>query len=310
MTQPSTSSLAPETTRVARATTRLGFFKQVWPSIKDLAHDDVFALASSVAFNSLLSCFPFLLLLLSSCRLLLHWKAGYDAALALLHDVYLPVGQDFIVRNLNVMTGQSYGRMEIFSVVALVFTASGVFIPVEIALNRAWNVSRKRGYWRRQALIMLLVVACWGLALGATALASSQTALVKWMFGESAATGLVRVASLVILQLQLLPFTIAIFALLYYFLPSERVPIRQVLEAAVFAGVVWEASKYLFKLSLPLFRFEEVYGPFRFTVTLVVWAYFSALLLLLGANLSACGAMSRVRVRLARTANQRSALDS
>lgn len=282
------------------------FLKIVWPCVKDLAHDDVFVLSSAIAFNALLSSFPFLILLLSACRSLFRWRAGYDAVLFLLREEYLPVGQEFIARNLNVLIGQSYGRIEFLSVVMLIFTASGVFIPVEMALNRAWRIKQGRGYLRRQALIMMLVVGCGVLALAGTALTALYTGLLSRFPSLSLSGGSLvpHLFANAILQAALLPITIAVFFIVYYFLPAERLPLKQVLQAAVFTGVFWEIMKYLFTWGQPLFGFGSVYGPFRITVTLVFWAYLSALLLLLGANLSARNVMTNA-LRLGRRARAR-----
>jgi membrane protein/epoxyqueuosine reductase len=72
----------------------------------------------------------------------------------------------------------------------------------------------------------------------------------------------------------------------YYVLPNTRVYVREALPVAVLAGVLWEASKYLFIWLAPNLGFRDVYGPFYLSVTLVTWAYISSMILLLGANLS------------------------
>lgn len=274
------------------------FLGIVWPCVKDLLHDDSFVLASAVAFNALLSAFPFFILLLSVCKNILRWRSGYETVLFLLREQYLPVGQEFISRNLHVLISQSYGRMEFLSVLLLVFTASGVFIPVEMALNRAWGISSRRSYVRRQLLIMLLIVGCVVLALGGTAIAAALKALLAAFAILPEASLAQRLLVNTALQAGMLPISIAEFFLVFYFLPSGRVAIKQVIQTSIFTAVLWEITKYLFAWGQPLFRFGAVYGPFRYTVTLVFWAYLSALLLLLGANLAARDVMaSALRVR-------------
>jgi uncharacterized BrkB/YihY/UPF0761 family membrane protein len=46
-------------------------------------------------------------------------------------------------------------------------------------------------------------------------------------------------------------------------------------------------GRVLYSLTLPLFRFRDVYGPFELSVTLLFWAYVGSLILLFGAYLSA-----------------------
>ena len=81
--------------------------------------------------------------------------------------------------------------------------------------------------------------------------------------------------------------SIAIFFLIYWVLPNGKVPARAVLPAAVIMGLLSESLKYVYIWALPLLNFQEVYGPFALSVTLMFWAFLSGLLLLAGANLSA-----------------------
>lgn len=69
-------------------------------------------------------------------------------------------------------------------------------------------------------------------------------------------------------------------------LPNGSVPARRVLPAAIIAGVLTEVGKFVYVLTLPVFRFREVYGPFTLSVTLLFWAFLGALILLFGAHLS------------------------
>jgi uncharacterized BrkB/YihY/UPF0761 family membrane protein len=52
-------------------------------------------------------------------------------------------------------------------------------------------------------------------------------------------------------------------------------------------GLMSEILKYAYILALPRLNFQEVYGPFALSVSLMFWAFLSGLLLLAGANLTA-----------------------
>ena len=75
--------------------------------------------------------------------------------------------------------------------------------------------------------------------------------------------------------------------MIYYVLPNGKVPVARVLPAAIAAGVLTELGKLVYYVTLPMFRFREVYGPFALSVTLLFWAYAGAMILLFGAHLSA-----------------------
>ena len=63
---------------------------------------DVHTFAFSVAANSILSFFPFVVLMMTLIRRVFHSRVMYDVVVELLRD-YLPAGQDFVIRNLTSM---------------------------------------------------------------------------------------------------------------------------------------------------------------------------------------------------------------
>jgi hypothetical protein len=71
-----------------------------WSTLRYLMQTEVHTYAFSVAANSILSFFPFIVLLLTVVHRVLHSAAMYDVVLQLLRD-YLPSNKDFVIRNLQ-----------------------------------------------------------------------------------------------------------------------------------------------------------------------------------------------------------------
>ena len=105
--------------------------------LKYLLHTEVHTFAFSVAANAILSFFPFMLLLMTIIRDVFHSPVMYDIVVQLLRD-YLPAGQDFVIRNLNALVGARQ-RAQVFSLIILLVTSTGIFMPLEVALNRIWG---------------------------------------------------------------------------------------------------------------------------------------------------------------------------
>ena len=78
---------------------------------------DAHTFAFSVAANSILSFFPFVVLLMTLIRRVFHSRVMYDVVVDLLRD-YLPAGQEFVIRNLNAMVN-SRQRVQIVSLIIL-----------------------------------------------------------------------------------------------------------------------------------------------------------------------------------------------
>jgi len=257
---------------------------QAWPTLKYLTRTDVHTFAFSVAANAILSFFPFVVLLLTLSRRLFHSEAMFNVFENLLRD-YLPTGQDFIVRNLKAMVS-SRGHVQVFSIFILLFTSTGVFLPLEVALNQVWGFPKNRSYLMNQLIALSLAFACGVLALGSVALTAGNQVLLGHVLGENFVT---RAMSFAIMKTFAILCSVSIFFLIYWLLPHGKVPAKAVLPAAVVAGAILEAAKLLYVLSLPWLNFQEVYGPFAISVTLIFWAFLSGLLLLAGAHLSSVG---------------------
>jgi membrane protein len=249
-----------------------------------LLRTEVHTFAFSVAANAILSFFPFLLLLMTLIRYVFHSQVMYHIVESLLRD-YIPTGQDFVIRNLNVLV-TAHHRAQVFSLATLLITSTGIFVPLEVALNRVWGFRNNRSYLANQLVSLGLVFACGSLALLSIGLTAENVALLKnVLHGYSA--WYVTLVDFITMKVFSILASIAIFFLIYWLLPNGKVPVRAVLPAAVLMGLLSEALKYAYIYALPRLNFAEVYGPFAISVSLMFWAFLSGMLLLTGAHLSA-----------------------
>ena len=256
----------------------------VLSTIKYLMRTDVHTFAFSVAANSILSFFPFVMLMMTLIRHVFHSRVMYEVVVQLLRD-YLPAGQDFVIRNLNSMVN-SRQRVQVASLVILLVTSSGVFLPLEVALNRIWRFENNRSYLGNQVVSFGLALACGALALLSIGLTAGPVAFMEFIL-RGYGTGFVRVVGFLVMKVFAIAASIAIFFLIYWVLPNGKVPARTVLPVAIIMGLLSEALKYAYIIALPWLNFQEVYGPFALSVTMMFWAFLSGLLLLAGAHLSA-----------------------
>jgi membrane protein len=253
-------------------------------TVRYLLRTEVHTFAFSVAANSILSFFPFLLLLMTLIRYVFHSRVMYSVVENLLRD-YIPTGQEFVIRNLNAMVGEHH-QAKVFSLAMLLITSTGIFLPLEVALNRVWGFRNNRSYLGNQLISLGLVFACGSLALLSVSLTAGNVAiLTKTLHGHG--DWFIELVGFVVMKIFSILASIAIFFLIYWLLPNGKVPARGVLPAAVIMGLLSEALKYVYIFALPRLNFAEVYGPFAISVSLMFWAFLSGMLLLTGAHLSA-----------------------
>lgn len=285
----SDGSVAPTLAAELSAPVASGSADTAWDQLKALAHyltkTEVHTYAFSVAAQAILSLFPFIVLLLTLSQRVFHSARMADVVGEMMSN-FLPNNQDFVMRNMRALAF-SHARVRIISVVMLLITATGVFLPLEVALNSVWGVKKNRSYLHNQLISVALAVGVALLAMASVALTSAQRSVLQWIFFGHTQNIVFAFVGKTFLQIVALIASIALFFLIYWGLPARKIPARAVLPTAIVMGILWTAAKYLYILVLPHLDFHAVYGPFYVSVGLITWAFISGLLLLGGAYVSA-----------------------
>lgn len=242
----------------------------------------VYALA--VSASVLLSFYPFLLVMLSFCRDVLHWPAAMQAIYLALGDFFSGEPGVFLVNNLR---SYMIPRLHIGSMFLLLLTANGIFEPLEVALNRAWGVTQNRSYLKNQLVSLGLIFLCGALALLSLMLTAFNNRWIGNVLGaHEAARGWVQLA---LFKVAALPISVLALFLVYWLLPNRKIEARRVAPVALGVGLLLEALKYLNKLCSPLIarKLQNEYQVFRFSATILLLAFVSSLVVLAGAHWTA-----------------------
>lgn len=240
----------------------------------------VYALA--VSASVLLSFYPFVTVMISFCRNVLHWPAAVDAIYVALND-YFPGGLgDFIKHN-----PPKHPVAQWTSLLLLLFTANGVFEPLEVALNRAWGVATNRSYLRNQAVASAMIFACGGLALLSLMLTGLNAKwLSDWTGSYPTFTGWL---NLLLFKIAAVPLSILALFLVYWLLPNRKVDPVRVAPVALVVGVILEVLKYVNLLIWPPLagKLDREYNIFQHSVTILLWSFVASLIVLAGAEWTA-----------------------
>ena len=260
-----------------------------WQQVKALAHymakTEVHTYAFSVAAQVVLSLFPFIVLLLTLSKRVFHSTRMADVVGEMMAN-FLPSNQDFVVANMRKLAF-AHTQVKVISVVMLFITVTGVFLPLEVALNSVWGVTKNRNYLHNQIVSIGLALGVALLAMASVAVSAAQRTVLGWIFFGHTDNIVFALIGRFFLQILGLGASIGLFFLIYWGLPNRKIPPRAVLPTAIVMGVLWTIAKYIYILVLPLLDFGSVYGPFRVSVALIMWAFISGLLLLAGAYVTA-----------------------
>jgi len=264
----------------------------VMGALKKFGEDRCAAMAASIAFYSAFSLAPTLVMVIAVAG----WVFGADAARGqLFHQVNGLLGDQAaasvqsIVENAHRSGGT--GVAAVISFVLLAVGASATFSSLNTALNLVWPLSgeQKSSVF---ALVRVRLIS-FGLVLGVAfllivslVLDTAIQAVGTWLWGDSP---FVIVGDIVQLVVGLVILSLAFGALLK-FLPDGRVQWRDALVGGFVAAILFSVGKKLFAFYLAHAGTANSFGAAGSLAVLLMWLYFSAAVLLLGAEFSAARA--------------------
>jgi membrane protein len=179
-------------------------------------------------------------------------------------------------------------------VILVLWAGSWVFAVIERAVNRIWGTV-SRTFWHGRALTIGMVGLV-GLLLSSSVLVTSALVALREVAVRLSPRQIARYQLLssvgsgfwqVIFAAGSYLVTVALFVLVYRFMPRVEVSIRDTLPGAFLAGLLWELAKYVFAWSLGYFHYDQIYGSVGAVVAVLTWSYVSSLILLFGAQLTA-----------------------
>jgi uncharacterized BrkB/YihY/UPF0761 family membrane protein len=256
-------------------------------SARYLMQIETHVFAFSVSAGILLSFFPFMTLILSLCRYVFKWRAAVNAIFFALDDYFPDAFGQFLRRNLEA-TVESRGPVQIISLVLLFFTASGIFLPLEVALNRIWKCPRSRSYFKNQLVSLGLIFACGALMLLSVIFTALNNEFLRGAWRKPLAS-MAGVTALVFFKLAAIPLSMLMLFLVYWLLPNCKLKAAETVPAAIVVGFLLEILKYVNLLTWPYLRMKLAleYGPFVYSVTIILWGFLSAMIVLAGAEWAA-----------------------
>ena len=259
-------------------------------TFREVADDDVSSLAAAIAYYTVFSLPPLLVLLVSIAGAALGPARVAEVLASQAGSAIGPGAADAVrsmIENAGATGSGALGK--VLGVLALLFGATGAFSQLQKALNRAWEVEAvsdggglvsvllKRVLSFGMVLtiaFLLLVSLAVSAALAAVGGAAAEVA------GEGAVSGLVRVLNAVVS----FGVVAALFAVLFKYLPDAEIAWRDVGVGAAATALLFTVGKGAIGLYLGQADPGSAFGAAGSLALLLVWIYYSALIVLVGAE--------------------------
>lgn len=254
-----------------------------------LLDSEVHTYAFSVAANAIISFIPLIVLLYTIADSVFHSREMVNVVTKIVEQ-FLPTTNNsgFLTYRLELVAiASSRHGVQALSLLMILISCTGIFLPLEVALNQAWGVTKSRNYILNQLVAFGLAILMVILAVGSVFLSTWQRQLVGFIFFHNTENFVFEGISYLWLAATTGVASIVFFFAIYWLLPNRRIPARQVVRTSIITGIVWLIAKEAYVAVLPHLDLKALYGPFFVSVGLLFWAYISGLILFAGAQFSA-----------------------
>ena len=248
--------------------------------------DNCALMAAAISFYATLSFIPLFLVFMSAAGFVLHSSDQALAAVTTLLIKTFPASTTAVFKILTDLM-QRKTVFGIIGLAGLTWAASRIFSAVENAMNIVWKVKKGRAYWHSKFLSLLLVPIAVLIMFSSVAFTAFYTVarnltipLIDLKVSE--ATFISKLFAIVF------PIVLGfvLFFLIYRIIPYRKVSPKAALIGAICSSVMWEAAKLLFDIYIKNYaHYQKIYGSFGTLVVMFFWIYYSAFIILIGAEI-------------------------
>ena len=255
-------------------------------SLQAWSKDNAAQLAAALAYYTIFSIPPLLIIALAIAGYFFNTDTAQNQLIAQIGGFIGPQTADFLKSLLQNSTQSSNGPLaSIISIVVLLAGASGVFIQVQYALNKIWDVPQKQGRSLKKTLkdhflSFLMVLAIGFLFLFFLILSAVISVLIGYMNVSAQNMFLPEVINFLVLFVM----TTILSAMIYRVVPDKEITWTDVWLGAAVTALLFMLGRYAIGLYLTISKSASAYGAAGSLIVLLLWIYYSAQIFLLGAE--------------------------
>src|SRR3984893_9869053 len=264
--------------------------RAIWTLMRDAAEGWMVHRASStgaaLAFYTIFSLAPVLILSIAIAGFFFGEAAARGEIVDQIGCLVGPQGAELVQLVLQNASRPEAGLVAtIFSIVTLILGANTALAELKTGLDQIWDVppERRTGFWyalRTRLLFVGLILVLGFLMLVSLAISAALAALERLSRGEMFMnTVLVWANSLFAFVL-----VAALFGTIYKVLPSVKLAWRDVTIGSLVTALLFTAGKFAIGVYLGNSGVASTYGAAGSVVLILIWVYYSAQILLYGAE--------------------------
>lgn len=266
--------------------------KEIWKvtmrSFKGFSEDKIPKYSAALAYTTVFSFGPLLVVIIFLCSIFF----GQEATQGKIYDQMVQfVGQDAALQLQTIIKNASLSNKgtlaAVIGIITLLLGATAVFAEIQDSVNTIWGLKAKpkKGLWKmlRNRFLSFSVVVSLGflllVSLAVSTILEGLSDKLKASFPD------VTVVLFYILNL-LISFVVitALFALIFKVLPDAKTKWRDIWPGALASGILFMIGKFAISFYIGRSNVGSTYGAAGSLVILLLWVYYSAMILYMGAE--------------------------
>jgi membrane protein len=296
--RPKTRTAPKGESAIDAAVEQVGILKRSGLILKKTVHaffaDNVTRLGAALAFYTTVAVAPLLVLAVALAGTVFAERDARSQVIGEIERLAGPQASAAVAALQSPAATTSGTLAALIGVGSLIFGALGVFSQLQNALNAIWRVPPKPSislwHFLQQRLFSIATVMATGFLLMVSLIAS---AVLSWLGARTA-----RQLGLPVLGLQIVNNVISfgvvtsLFALVFQLLPDTRVRLRHVWLGAAVTALLFTVGKTVLGLYLGRASLTSAYGAAGSLLVLLLWCYYAAQIVFLGAEFTRVTALS------------------
>src|SRR5215203_1228916 len=249
--------------------------------------DKPFQLAAALSYYTLFSLAPLLIIAIAVAGLFFGRDATQHQIMSTMQGLVGPQGAEAIEGMIqNASTPSSGILATVVGVVTLLIGAGGVVGQLQDSLNTIWGVAPKPGLGfmglvRARFLSLAMVLGLGFLLMVSLIVSTALTAVLQVVGGASAGESVVWQGIELLVSFG---FLTLLFALIYKILPDVHMAWKDVWIGAAITAALFTLGKFLIGLYVGQSGVSSAYGAAGSLIVVLVWVYYSALIVFFGAE--------------------------
>lgn len=265
----------------------------IWSFVKEVfekwADDKAPKLGAAVSFYTIFSLAPLLIISIAVAGFIFGEEASRGELVDQMRDLIGRDGAMVVQTAIKNASDKTSGTIAaIISIVTLIIGATAVFVELQDSLNMIWKIKPKPGRGIIRGLIMdrlisFAMVVGVGFLLLVSLVVSAVLATVNDFISENLFSVPVTLLDMANIGVSLAVIFL-MFAMIFKVLPDVDIAWSDVWVGALVTALLFVAGKYLIGLYLGSSSLSSTYGAAASLVVLLLWVYYSAQIVFLGAE--------------------------